>query len=97
MQINPWCKGYQPKLILILPNVVVLSVMLFVYHAPPVPLPSTATHTSIADPSRSASSLLPTPNPVPEGSAAWLANIQAIQNLMGAVYVSFCAYVLWAY
>jgi len=65
--------------------VVVLSVMLFVHHAPPVPLPSTATHTSIPDPSVSAGSRLPTPNRVPEGSAAWLANIQAIQNLMGAV------------
>ena len=68
--------GYFPRMILLLPHIVILSVLL-------------ATHPSIR--TGSAENLsqkavqAPPPSQPGEGSVDWLANLQAIQNLMGAV------------
>lgn len=67
--------GYFPRLVLLLPHVVMLSIIL-------------ATYTSLHGPDADADEekkRAPTapPAPVGEGSVDWLANVQAIQNLMG--------------
>lgn len=71
---------------MLLPNTAIISVMLSSYHVPQKPLNGRPS-THIADPSLPASAQLPSSGPVVEGSAAWLANIQALQNLMGSMYV----------
>jgi len=58
--------------------------MLLFYHTPQKPSGGRPT-VHIADPSFSASAQLPSSGPVIEGSAAWLANIQGLQNLMGFI------------
>ncbi|KAF8340631.1 Peroxin/Dysferlin domain-containing protein, partial [Cantharellus anzutake] len=76
---------YQPKLLLFVPNVVILCIMLITYQ-PSQNIPrSNGTRTTITDPSRSIRSHPPLPVPASEGSAAWLANVQGVQNLMGLV------------
>lgn len=69
--------GYFPRLVLLLPHVIILGILL-------------ATHPSrrTQDPQASLSPYVVLPPPranAREGSAEWLANIQAIQNLMGAL------------
>lgn len=69
--------GYFPRLILLVPHVAILGVLL-------------ATHPSIrgsGGPENSSPKGLqaPPPSQPGEGSVDWLANLQAIQNLMGAV------------
>ncbi|PFH47925.1 hypothetical protein AMATHDRAFT_6307 [Amanita thiersii Skay4041] len=65
-----------PHLILCLPHIVLITVILASY-----PYPSS---TKDSDPS-TATTILPDQPPPTEGSVPWQANIQAIQNLMGAV------------
>jgi len=84
----PWIFGYgfvcyQPKLLLVLPNAAILGIMTFTYQPPPKVSQSNGTRTTIVDPSRCASSPMPAPPLPSEGSSAWLANIQGIQNFMG--------------
>lgn len=76
--------GYQPRFLLLVPSVAIMTIMITSYQAPTKP-PIKADYTNIADPSVSASAQSPAAGPATEGSAAWLANIQAIQNLMGFV------------
>ncbi|KZT09213.1 uncharacterized protein LAESUDRAFT_742069 [Laetiporus sulphureus 93-53] len=66
---------YFPRLVLLLPHVAVLSVMLVMHPA-----------LHAADSDDAAKSEVPTPPPAQtsEGSVDWFANVQAIQNLMGA-------------
>jgi hypothetical protein len=78
--------GYKPWLLMLFPNIGIISVMLLSYHAPEKPS-SGRPRTHIADPFLSASAQPPSSGPAAEGSAAWLANIQALQNLMGLMYV----------
>jgi hypothetical protein len=61
--------GYFPKLVLLLPNVLLVSILL-------------ATYPSSNDPPDHKK--LSPPAPPGEGSVDWQANLQAIQNLMGA-------------
>jgi hypothetical protein len=63
------CPGYFPALVLVLPNALLISVLL-------------ATHPAANDQDPSAKVAPPTPPG--EGSVDWQANLQAIQNLMGA-------------
>lgn len=66
---------YFPRLFLLLPYVIVLSVII-------------ATHPALNHPDgydcEEAKAPAPTPAQTAEGSVDWLANVQAIQNLMGA-------------
>lgn len=69
--------GYFPRLVLLLPHVIVLSILL-------------ATHPSLrsAKPDEDEEMkqvLTPPPAQAGEGSVDWLANVQAIQNLMGVL------------
>lgn len=68
------CVGYFPRLVLLLPHIVVLSILL-------------ATHPSLrADVDEEKKQPPSTPPPqTGEGSVDWLANVQAIQNLMGVL------------
>ncbi|KAF8322741.1 hypothetical protein DL93DRAFT_2071698 [Clavulina sp. PMI_390] len=75
---------YKPRLLLVAPSVALLAVMIANYHSPPAPA-TWHNHTEIADPSVSLLSQPPVGGLATEGSSAWLANIQAIQNLMGFV------------
>ena len=69
---------YFPRLFLLLPLVILVAVML-------------ATHPMLRQAKEASDdpviSSVPTPPPAQssEGSVAWLANVQAIQNLMGAL------------
>jgi len=67
---------YFPRLVLLLPHVVVLSVLL-------------ATHPALRSNDSTDAEAKPAPTPPPtqvgEGSVDWLANVQAIQNLMGVL------------
>lgn len=64
--------GYYPRLVLLLPHVLLLSI-LFVTYSIKYPV----------DPKEGASSTPWKPTEAREGSAEWFANLQAIQNLMG--------------
>ena len=69
--------GYFPRLILLLPHAIVLSVLLAMH-------PATRGREQVGN--LSPKVVQPMPPTLPsEGSADWLANLQAIQNLMGAV------------
>ena len=83
--------GHQPKLLMILPNAAMLYVMAHMYQSPPKVPQSNGTRTIIVDPTKSASSPMPAPPLPPEGSTAWLANIQALQNFMGLAYELLCS------
>jgi hypothetical protein len=61
--------GYFPRLALLLPHVLIISVLLATYPSSSPEPQSDAKAPGV---------------PVKEGSADWLANLQAIQNLMGA-------------
>ncbi|KAE9408928.1 hypothetical protein BT96DRAFT_1013085 [Gymnopus androsaceus JB14] len=70
-----WLFCYFPRLVFILPHLVLIAIILAtvhypVYKPPPPPSPITAE--------------TPLPAPIAEDSVDWQANIQAIQNLMGA-------------
>ncbi|KAF9806839.1 hypothetical protein IEO21_08519 [Rhodonia placenta] len=71
---------YFPRLFLLLPYVIVLSVII-------------ATHPALNHPDgydcEEAKAPAPTPAQTAEGSVDWLANVQAIQNLMGAFRQTF--------
>lgn len=70
-----------PRLLLILPQLILLAIMLMNYPGTSNRRPaSPGTKAPSHSPTRSASQLQ-----APEGSAEWYANLQAIQNLMGAV------------
>ncbi|KAL0573022.1 hypothetical protein V5O48_008933 [Marasmius crinis-equi] len=85
---------YFPKLIFVLPHVALIAIMLSTYSYPkPKPPPVPALFTAAAAPGSSPPSTSednantvkpPLPAPVAEDSVDWQANIQAIQNLMGA-------------
>lgn len=71
--------GYYPRLILLLPNIIVLAIIIVAHprHA------SSETMASITEQIRS-----PPRTNVREGSTEWLANLQGLQNLMGLLYVT---------
>ena len=71
--------GYYPRLILLLPNIIVLTVIVMAHP----PHTSSESASSITEEIRS-----PPRHSVREGSAEWLANIHGIQNLMGLMYVT---------
>lgn len=99
MSTNTIVLGLKPWLLLMVPNLALMTIMLMSYHPSRSPKNKSAT-TGISDPSQSASlaappsgqQSAPTPGVVPEGSTAWLANVQGLQNLMGFMYVSFSNY-----
>jgi hypothetical protein len=72
--------GFFPRLILLFPHIALVSIILATYPYPANP---------DADPlyfvNSSSSGAPPVDAHAPEGSVPWQANIQAIQNLMGAV------------
>jgi hypothetical protein len=70
--------GYYPRLILLLPNIIILTVII-VAHPPRT---SPESRASITEQIRS-----PPRTTAREGSTEWLANLQGLQNLMGMLYV----------
>ena len=68
------CIGYYPRLILLLPNAIVLAVIIMA-HPPRTSLDGRSSITEQIRPPPRASAR--------EGSTEWLANLQGIQNLMG--------------
>ncbi|CUA78001.1 hypothetical protein RSOLAG22IIIB_12967 [Rhizoctonia solani] len=70
-----------PRILLILPQLALLAIMLINYPGTPSRRPSSpSTRGASHSPTRSTPQLQ-----APEGSSEWYANLQAIQNLMGAV------------
>ncbi|KAF8994734.1 integral peroxisomal membrane peroxin-domain-containing protein [Cyathus striatus] len=67
--------GYFPRMILLLPHLILIGIILSTYRYPPPPTP--------LSPSGSAYTVPPPPPPVASTTEDWQANIQAIQNLMG--------------
>ena len=72
------CVGYYPRLALLLPAVFLLGAILGTH-------PSLRNGGDLSASSLPAKVPPPAPSPVPEWSMDWLGNVQAIQNLMGAV------------
>ncbi|KIM41141.1 hypothetical protein M413DRAFT_445856 [Hebeloma cylindrosporum] len=75
-----WMAAYSficffPRILLLMPHIVLIGVILATY-----PYPSKANEDPI-----STAQATPTPQSAAEGSVPWQANIQGIQNLMGAV------------
>lgn len=64
---------YFPRMVLLVPHVILAAIMLYTY---PTPSPS--------EPISTKNPPAPIAPPPPEGSVDWQANLQAIQNLMGA-------------
>ncbi|RPD62672.1 hypothetical protein L226DRAFT_458932 [Lentinus tigrinus ALCF2SS1-7] len=85
---------YFPRLILLLPHVIVLGVLLAMH-------PTLRGRDAAENPSPKATQPPPSTQPG-EGSVDWLANLQAIQNLMGAVSdghdfaIQFVPYLTWS-
>ncbi|KAI0754717.1 integral peroxisomal membrane peroxin-domain-containing protein [Daedaleopsis nitida] len=85
---------YFPQLILLIPHVVILGVLLTMH-----PTMRSKDHAEIPSPNASQP---PPPSQPGEGSVDWLANLQAIQNLMGAVsdghdfVVQYVPYLTWS-
>ena len=72
------CVGYYPRLILLLPNIFILTIIVLAH-------PSS---TSLESGPSITEEIRPPPRATArEGSTEWLANIQGIQNLMGLMYV----------
>ena len=70
--------GFYPRLLLLLPQVVMIGIILATYPYPP-------TSSSSSNPLfHTADNTLPSSIPSAEDSIPWQANIQGIQNLMGA-------------
>jgi len=67
LQLNNLRTGYFPRLLFLLPHLVLIAIIL-----------ATSQY-----PRKSSIGRLAEPGPVTEGSVDWQANIQAIQNLMG--------------
>ena len=71
-------QGYSPRLVLLVPHIIILSIMLATH-----PPSNDALDTSgSSDPTRKPSSI--SHQSAGEGTADWQANLQGIQNLMGA-------------
>jgi hypothetical protein len=68
-------KGFFPRILLLMPHIILIGVILATY-----PYPSKAAEDPI-----SSEQSIPTPERATEGSVPWQANIQGIQNLMGAM------------
>ncbi|KAK1224884.1 hypothetical protein PQX77_012196 [Marasmius sp. AFHP31] len=99
-EIVCWRRGwkmtcYFPKLIFVLPHIALIGITLSTYSYPkpkPAPVPALFTAAATTPPLTSPSpsednvntSKPPLPAPVAEDTVDWQANIQAIQNLMGA-------------
>jgi hypothetical protein len=66
--------GYFPRMVLLVPHVILAAIMLSTY-----PTPSSSESMSTKNPPA------PIAPPPSEGSVDWQANLQAIQNLMGAL------------
>ncbi|TFK34174.1 integral peroxisomal membrane peroxin-domain-containing protein [Crucibulum laeve] len=77
---------YFPRFILLIPHVALIAIILATYPYPTTPAADPLYSASSEPKAADATSQLPptTPPPVTEGSVDWQANIQAIQNLMGA-------------
>ncbi|KAF9564199.1 hypothetical protein CPC08DRAFT_734571 [Agrocybe pediades] len=93
-EIVLWKKGWQrtsawmaayalicfyPRLILLLPHIALIGIILATY-----PYPAVASDDPLYTAHETSSQAYPTAAPVTEGSIPWQANIQGIQNLMGA-------------
>lgn len=74
--------GQFPRLLLLLPLVMIIGAMLATH-------PSFSRSLTKSDDPKVASVPPPPPAQSSEGSVDWLANVQAIQNLMGALCVSY--------
>jgi hypothetical protein len=74
LSVDAGCAGYFPRMILLLPHAILIGVILSTYPYTVSPISDDGT------PPASAAHQSPT-----EGTAAWQANLQAIQNLMGFV------------
>ena len=74
--------GYFPRLVLLLPLVILLCVIMA---TDPYLKQPEVTVVEVHSPGASLPS--PTPSQPSEGSVDWLANLQAIQNLMGSLFV----------
>lgn len=96
---RPWSRthsysGYFPRLILLLPHAIALGVLLAMH-------PNLRRRDGAEIPSPKETQLPPATQPG-EGSVDWLANLQAIQNLMGAVSdghdfaIQFVPYLTWS-
>jgi hypothetical protein len=73
--------GYYPRIILLLPNIIVLAIVIAAHPA----------RTSLRTGPFITEEIQPPPRSIArEGSTEWLANIQGIQNLMGLMYVATC-------
>uniref|UniRef100_A0A0W0F3Q8 Peroxin/Ferlin domain-containing protein n=1 Tax=Moniliophthora roreri TaxID=221103 RepID=A0A0W0F3Q8_MONRR len=91
---SSWLAGYAlicyfPKLVFVLPHIVLIAIMLSTCHYPePPPPPPPSLFTAAASPTPAEGTTgdpapPPLPPPVAEDTVDWQANIQAIQNLMG--------------
>ncbi|QRW18065.1 integral peroxisomal membrane peroxin protein [Rhizoctonia solani] len=87
-----------PRMLLILPQLVLLAIMLINYPGSHNRRPGSPSAKGISDsPTRPSPQLI-----APEGSSEWYANLQAIQNLMGAISdvhelaVTVVPYLTWA-
>lgn len=70
--------GYYPRLILLLPNIIVLAIIIVAHP----PRPSSEGRVTITEQIKS-----PPRTNARDGSTEWLANLQGLQNLMGLMYV----------
>ena len=78
LNVSPICElGFYPRLILLLPQVIMIGVILASY-----PYPQTTSSSS--DPIFHTTDNIPSSVPPTEESIPWQSNIQGIQNLMGA-------------
>jgi hypothetical protein len=70
--------GYYPRLMLLIPHCILIGIILAMYPSKTSDSQDSETIVPPASP----------PNPT-EDSVAWQSNLRAIQNFMGALYVSF--------
>ncbi|EAU82496.2 hypothetical protein CC1G_08247 [Coprinopsis cinerea okayama7 len=84
---------YFPKFVLLLPHAAIIGIILSTYPYPPSgsPFSLNTSAPSSSDPNGQDTAHLHAPATAPEGSIPWQANIQGIQNLMGAVSDLFTA------
>ena len=77
--------GYFPRLILLIPHMSLIAIILATYPYPSAPGSDPLYTSSGSEPAENEA----LPPPPTEGSIPWQANIQGIQNLMGALFVCF--------
>ena len=80
---NKVLPGYFPRLILLIPHISLIAIILATYPYPSAPGSDPLYTSSGSEPTENEA----LPPPPTEGSIPWQANIQGIQNLMGALSV----------